>query len=98
MHAGAAAAARHEEGPAIGDRSAGGLEGAWGVGVREAVAPGLGPSRQVQPVVAGAEEELDQQAAQRSQPRQEGLLEVEEGRRRGIVQAEADDLVELEVE
>jgi hypothetical protein len=88
MHAGTAAAARHEEGPAIGDRPATGLECPLGGRIRHAIAARLRPRRQVQPALPRVEEELDQQAAQRSQQPQEGLLEVEEGRRTPITQAE----------
>ena len=89
MHAGAAAAARHEEGPDIGDRPATGLERPLGGGVRHAIAAGLGPGRQVEPVVAGPEEELDQQAAQRSQEPQRAVSNSRKDVGAGSLEAEA---------
>jgi hypothetical protein len=93
VHAGPAAAPRHEEGPGVGDRPATGLERAPGGGVRHPIAAGL-PGRQVGPVVAGPEEELHQQTPQRPQEPQQRRLELEEGRGPLVHQAVRDDLVE----
>jgi hypothetical protein len=59
---------------------------------------GLGPWGQVQPIVVGTQEPLDQQTAQRSEQLPEGLLRFQEGGGRRIAEAEADDPVKLVVE
>ena len=94
MHAGPAAAARHEVGPRIGDFAAAGLERPLGVGIRDAIAARLRPGRQVEPGMPCPEEELDQQTAQRVQVPQQDLLKVEEGRGARALEAVGDDLVE----
>jgi hypothetical protein len=76
MHAGPAAAPRHQEGPDRGDQPATGLERPPGGGIRRAIATGL-PGRRVDPVVARPEGELDQQAPRRPQEPQQRRLEVE---------------------
>src|SRR5262249_41767140 len=98
MHAGATAAARHEEGAVIGDRAATGLERPLSLGVGQAITTGLGPWGQVQSIVAGTQEQLDQQTAQGSEELPEGLLKFKEGGGRRIAEAEADDSVKLVVE
>jgi hypothetical protein len=98
MHAGTTAAARHEEGSVIGDRAATGLQRPPSLGVGQAIATGLGPWGQVQSIVAGTQEQLDQQTAQRSEELPEGLLKFQEGGGRRIAEAEVDDPVELAVE
>src|SRR5205823_5540591 len=79
MHAGATTAARYQEGPGIGHRAATGLERPLSRRVGLAIAAGLDPGRQVQSIMAGAQEELDQQTTQRSQELPKGLLKLEEG-------------------
>src|SRR5215468_9132866 len=98
MYAGTTAAARDEEGSVIGDRAATGLQRPLSLGVGQAIATGLGPWGQVQSIVAGAQEQLDQQTAQRSEELPEGLLKFQEGGGRRIAEAEADDPVKLVVE
>src|SRR5512143_476421 len=93
MHAGPAAVPRHEERANIGDRPATGPERPPGGGVRRAIAAGL-PGRRVEPVVAGAEEELDQYASQRLQESQQSRLELEERRGSLLVQTGGNDLIE----
>src|SRR5512135_2039056 len=94
VHARPAAVPRHEEGPDIGDRSATGPERSLGGRIRHAIAAGL-PDRRVEPIVAGAEEGLDEQASQLPQQPQQGRLELEERRGPLIIQAGGDDHIEL---
>src|SRR5438270_7554618 len=94
MDAGAATGAWYEVGPLIGDLAATGLELSRGVLLRDAIAAYPRPRRQIQPSVARLEEQLDQQAAERLQEREQGLLEVEERGGPRVLQAIRDDLVE----
>ena len=89
MHPGPVALLGHQIGAAVLDGAEGGLEGAWGVGVAEAVAP-LQPGRQVEMLVAMPQEQLHEDLAQGQQQAEQGLLEGREAACRLISQAEVE--------
>jgi hypothetical protein len=79
----------HQISTAVLEGAEGGLEGAWGSGVAETVAPRQ-PGRQVEMLVAMPQEQLHEDLAQGQQQAEQGLLEGQDAACRLIGQAEVE--------